>query len=357
MRKSLFLFAFAFVLVVLLGGAPAGAAGRRPLISVAGPTRVEQSTRLTLDVSIDKAPANKATVRVGTEDATARAGIDYLPVSVTVTFTRRGARHVTVPITILSNPSSSTERTFTVRLTAPSHAEIGAGLVTVGIAPQPSDAATQADVVRALNDETHVYDTNGAFDAITADMKAIDPALDWGGRLSTVVGNSSVGVDDIVCAQETAPSGLTYALAYVVHGASAGVYSSAHACPVVLTEAAISAFGQGWFSDSNVETQAELRRAMFDEFHVLTFHGAYDASVADMTSLDPFLDWGGRLMTVVGDSSVGLNDVVCLQETATSGVTFSIAQIAQGPMTGTYFGKAACPLPTEAAIGALGGSW
>ncbi len=70
-------------------------------------------------------------------------------------------------------------------------------------------------------------------------------------------------------------------------------------------------------------------------------------------------------MTVTtGDAvTVGDKGVVCMSEPSKSGTVFSIADVANGPSAGTYFGKAACPVltgvipaPAVAAAG-IGTSW
>ena len=84
---------------------------------------------------------------------------------------------------------------------------------------------------------------------------------------------------------------------------------------------------------------------------------AYDATPANMAAIEPNLGWGGKLTVVVGNSSVGVNDMVCLAETSKSGTVFSLADIAAGPNLGRYYGKVACPAATEANFDSLGSTW
>src|SRR5437879_7446000 len=101
-------------------------------------------------------------------------------------------------------------------------------------------------------------------------------------------------------------------------------------------------------------TQSDLRNALTNEQVAYTDNQAYDPVAANMKVLDPSLDWGGKITIVVGDASVGTNDMVCVSEASKSGTTFSLAHIALGPATGYYYGKVACPAATEANFSSLG---
>ena len=104
-------------------------------------------------------------------------------------------------------------------------------------------------------------------------------------------------------------------------------------------------------------TQSDLRNALTNEQVAYTDNQAYDPVAANMKVLDPSLDWGGKITIVVGDASVGTNDMVCVSEASKSGTTFSLAHIALGPVTGYYYGKVACPAATEANFSGLGSAW
>jgi hypothetical protein len=106
-------------------------------------------------------------------------------------------------------------------------------------------------------------------------------------------------------------------------------------------------------------TQAELQRALGDEDAVRASTFLYSANFATMKAADPTLDWGGRLIVVVGDAMfAGDEAAVCLTEASPTGTTFSIAEVARGGSTGTYYGKTACPAaPTPANLSALGAHW
>jgi type IV pilus assembly protein PilA len=103
--------------------------------------------------------------------------------------------------------------------------------------------------------------------------------------------------------------------------------------------------------------QSEIRNALVNEKVAYTDKQTYDPSVANMKAAEPSLDWGGKLTLVVGDSSVGTSDILCLSEASKSGTTWALAEIASGPSAGTYYGKVACPAATEANFVGIGTSW
>jgi type IV pilus assembly protein PilA len=103
--------------------------------------------------------------------------------------------------------------------------------------------------------------------------------------------------------------------------------------------------------------QSDLRNGLTAEKTYYVDTQEYTTTVVDLEAIESALDWGGKLTVNVGNSSVGTNDMVCLEEASKSGTTFSIADIAAGPSAGTYYGKVACPAMTEAALSGLGASW
>jgi type IV pilus assembly protein PilA len=105
--------------------------------------------------------------------------------------------------------------------------------------------------------------------------------------------------------------------------------------------------------------QSDLRNGLTAEkvAYTGTATPAYDATSANMKAIEPNLGWGAKLTVVVGNSSVGVADMVCLSEVSKSGTTFSLADIAAGPSLGRYYGKVACPAATEANFSGLGTTW
>ena len=106
--------------------------------------------------------------------------------------------------------------------------------------------------------------------------------------------------------------------------------------------------------------QSDLRNGLTSEKTYYTDNQAYtnDTTAGGaLFSIEPSLKWGTALTVVVGNSSVGTNDMVCLAEKSKSGTTFSLADISAGPKAGTYYGKVTCPAATEANFSGLGASW
>jgi type IV pilus assembly protein PilA len=111
--------------------------------------------------------------------------------------------------------------------------------------------------------------------------------------------------------------------------------------------------------------QSDLRNGLTAEKTVYTDGQVYssDTTTAGLKGIESSLNWGGAntakpaLNVTLGNSSVGTNDMVCLDEKSKSGTTFSIADIAAGPKAGTYFGKVVCPGASEANFSGLGSSW
>jgi type IV pilus assembly protein PilA len=103
--------------------------------------------------------------------------------------------------------------------------------------------------------------------------------------------------------------------------------------------------------------QSELRNALTNEKVTYTDSQTYEPNIATMKAMEPSLDWGGKLTLVVGNSSVGTSDIVCVSEASKTGTTFSLADIPLGPNAGIYTGKVACPAATEANFAGLGSNW
>ena len=115
----------------------------------------------------------------------------------------------------------------------------------LGARQRAQDRAAQSDLRNGLTAEKTVYTDNQAYDATTATMKGIESSLDWGGKLTVTVGNSSVGTNDMVCLSEASKSGTTFSIADIAAGPKAGTYFGKVACPAA-SEAAWSGLGSSW---------------------------------------------------------------------------------------------------------------
>ncbi len=114
----------------------------------------------------------------------------------------------------------------------------------LGARQRAQDRAAQSDIRNGLTAEKTVYTDKQVYDAVTADMQAVESSLNWNGAdatkpaLNVTVGNSSVGTSDIVCLSEQSKSGTIFMLTDIAAGPKAGTYySKGAACPAGPTEA------------------------------------------------------------------------------------------------------------------------
>ena len=117
----------------------------------------------------------------------------------------------------------------------------------LGARQRAQDRAAQSDLRNGLTAEKTVYTDNQAYDATAANMKAIESSLDWGGKLTVVVGDAvNAGDKGVVCLSEASKSGKTFAIGDVAAGGSAGTYYGKVACPAAPTPANVAALGTSW---------------------------------------------------------------------------------------------------------------
>ena len=250
------------------------------------------------------------------------------------------------------------------------------------------DRAAQSDLRNALTAEKTTFTDNQAYDPSSANMRAIEPSLDWGGKLQVVVGDAvAAGDRGVVCLSEPSLSGKTFSLGDVAAGPSAGTYYGTSACPSSVTGASVAAIGSSWptvgatsssgfgssfgssgvtpslggsgvssFGNGDAAAQSDLRNALTAELTYYTDTQRFTADSAALRQIEPSLDWGGKLQVVVGNSDVSSNDIVCVSETSSSGSTFELAHVSTGAFA-TYYGRvsAGCPQPaTQASLADLG---
>ena len=120
----------------------------------------------------------------------------------------------------------------------------------LGARQRAQDRAAQSDLRNGLTAEKTEYTDSQVYDATAANMKAIEPSLDWGGKLTVVVGDTTVPPDgQTVCLSEASKSGTVFQLADVAAGVNAGTYygKSAAGCPANDTTGAnLKALGTSW---------------------------------------------------------------------------------------------------------------
>jgi type IV pilus assembly protein PilA len=117
----------------------------------------------------------------------------------------------------------------------------------LGARQRAQDRAAQSDLRNGLTAEKTTYTDTQTYDTTAANMKAIESSLDWGGKLTVVVGDAvNAGDKGVVCLSEASKSGTTFSIGDVSAGASAGTYYGKVACPAAPTPANVSALGTSW---------------------------------------------------------------------------------------------------------------
>jgi type IV pilus assembly protein PilA len=118
----------------------------------------------------------------------------------------------------------------------------------LGARQRAQDRAAQSDLRNGLTAEKTYYTDTQEYTNVTADLTAIESALDWGGDLTVVVGSTSVapaGTTDMVCLQQQSKSGTIFSLVDIAAGTNAGTYYGKVACGAA-SEAGWSALGSSW---------------------------------------------------------------------------------------------------------------
>jgi len=118
----------------------------------------------------------------------------------------------------------------------------------LGARQRAQDRAAQSDLRNGLTAEKTFYTDNEEYSADVTnagDLDSIEPSLDWGGDLAVSVGDVVALNDDnaVVCLEQDAKSGTTFAIADIAIGADAGTYYNRGACSV--TPGTVS----GWDTD------------------------------------------------------------------------------------------------------------
>lgn len=140
--------------------APAVARAAAPIFSSPSITVAENAGSATFTILKSAKAASYSKILVQTVDGTAKAGIDYQPVKVTLTF-GNSATKATVPIPIIDNSTFQGSRTFSVRITVVRFAALPAGYqpatVTITDNEAPADATWKFCAVE--NDSCNIVGT------------------------------------------------------------------------------------------------------------------------------------------------------------------------------------------------------
>jgi len=110
------------------------------------------------------------------------------------------------------------------------------------------DRAAQSDLRNALTAEKTTYTDKQQYSASANDMKQIEPALGWGGKLHVHVGSAvTPGDGQTVCLGEKSVSGTNFVIADVAAGPYAGTYYGAGKyCPSGAKPQALAKLGTSW---------------------------------------------------------------------------------------------------------------
>ena len=112
-------------------------------------------------------------------------------------------------------------------------------------AVSPAVPRAESDLRNALTAEKTQYTDTQTYAADLARLKQIEPSLDWGGKLTVVVGRERALPGQVVCLSEKA-GGVAYAIGDVAIGPRAGTYYGPAGCPRVVNAATVAALGSHW---------------------------------------------------------------------------------------------------------------
>jgi hypothetical protein len=109
----------------------------------------------------------------------------------------------------------------------------------------PAAHRAQVDLRNAMTAAKTAYTDTGFYSTDLSQLKAIEPTLDWGGKLTVGVGPDGTDANQVVCLSEAA-DGVTYALGDVSSEPLAGVYYGRKGCPRVVNATTVAALGSHW---------------------------------------------------------------------------------------------------------------
>ena len=122
----------------------------------------------------------------------------------------------------------------------------------LGARQRAQDRAAQSDLRNALTAEKTYYTDNEDYSNVVADLKAIEPSLDWESATTpSAKGKVAVEVQDtanIVCVEGQSKSGTFFALADIATGGGAGTYYNKGAATVACPTSSAAA-PAGWTVD------------------------------------------------------------------------------------------------------------
>src|SRR5262249_39721190 len=106
--------------------------------------------------------------------------------------------------------------------------------------------AAQSDLRNALTTEKTIYVDSQLYTDDAAQLKEMESALDWGGKLKVVVGDADGVRRAVVCLSEPSKAGPVFSIADVASGPNAGTYYGRSSCPGVVDDVSMSALASQW---------------------------------------------------------------------------------------------------------------
>ena len=117
--------------------------------------------------------------------------------------------------------------------------------VPVEVIDRAQMRAAQSDLRNALTAQKTYYTDTQEYTADVDTLMAIEPSLDWGGKLKVVVGSSEeiAGLNSMVCMSQAAASGETFSIADY---APEAVWFGTSECPDEITLETLRSMGDSW---------------------------------------------------------------------------------------------------------------
>ena len=373
--KTLAAIALATALFVI--PAATNVAAATPTVSVHGAALIAapRSETLKFPVTLSAASASPVTVLYTTADGTAVAGTDYTAASGTLTIPASSTRAViAVKILSVAFTSGAPDKTFTMNLSSPSGATLGAGTANGVIHPDPYVAARPGSLQDAVIDPSSrtAYITNftsndvevlnigtGSYSApipvgsqpigidITPDGKTLY-VCDSGGQTISVVDVASRKVVKTIITPPGFDSERAFTIAIGNNGHALftttfnGSGFGAHVYDLNLSTDAISVFTPGGINGQVTELSPVFRSADYSTIGGLlgddsggpffVYHISGNTTVSG--SLNNFIQWGGLSgngkVLLIDPSAFAFNASTYVVDTSTGAQTGTIPGASSG---------------------------
>ena len=143
-----------------------------PSLSIADSSAAESIGSLSFAVTLSRASTERVTVRYATADGTAAAGADYTAVSGTLTFAGGRTSESIVVTTVADGVDEPSAETFTVTLSEPRHAVLGAATATGSILDDDVTMRVTADAATVEEGAVATFAVSVAGGPVTTPVEA-----------------------------------------------------------------------------------------------------------------------------------------------------------------------------------------